>query len=52
MSYRRGMQAINLEMPERIPHTEYLSHRQFIIKITGIDAEDKATGGKAGPAVA
>ena len=52
MSYQRGMQAINLEMPDRIPHTEYLSHRQYIIKITGIDPEDKASGGKAGPALA
>jgi len=26
-------------MPDRIPHTEYLFHRQFILKMTGLDSE-------------
>lgn len=39
MSYRRGWQAIHLEMPERIPHTEYIFHRQFTRKVTGLDPE-------------
>ncbi len=52
MSYERGWKAINLEMPEQIPHTEYISHRQFIMKVTGIDPEDPETSGQAGPALA
>ncbi|MGQ9731037.1 MAG: uroporphyrinogen decarboxylase family protein [Candidatus Zipacnadales bacterium] len=51
MSYERGWKAIHLEMPDRIPHTEYISHRQFIIKVTGIDPEGPE-GQKAGPALA
>lgn len=27
-------------MPDRIPHTEYLTHRSFIMKVTGLDSED------------
>jgi hypothetical protein len=52
MSYQRGWQAIHLKMPEHIPHTEYISHRQFIIKVTGFDPENPEEGGKAGPALA
>ena len=51
MSYERGWKAIHLEMPDRIPHTEYISHRQFTMKVTGIDPEGP-DGGKAGPALA
>jgi hypothetical protein len=51
MSYERGWQAIHLRMPDRIPHTEYISHRQFTMKVTGIDPEGP-DGGKAGPALA
>jgi hypothetical protein len=51
MSYERGLQAINLQMPERIPHTEYISHRQFTMQVTGIDPEGP-DGGQAGPALA
>jgi uroporphyrinogen-III decarboxylase len=47
MSYERGLMAINLEMPEKIPHTEYLYHRQFIIKKTGLDPEDPLESEKA-----
>ena len=52
MSYERGSKALRLEMTDRIPHTEYISHRQFIMKVTGIDPEDPEQGGKAGPALA
>jgi len=47
MSYQRGWQAIHLEMPDRIPHTEYLFHRRFIKKITGYDFEDPSQTHKA-----
>jgi uroporphyrinogen-III decarboxylase len=40
MSFERGWQAINLQMPEQIPHTEYISHRSYILKVTGIDPEE------------
>lgn len=52
MSRLRGISALNLEMPDRIPQTEYISHRQFIMKVTGIDPEDPKQSGKAGPALA
>ena len=40
MSYERGIQAIRLQMPDRIPHTEYISHREFVKKLTGFDPLD------------
>ncbi|MCC6442755.1 MAG: hypothetical protein IT210_04765 [Armatimonadetes bacterium] len=52
MSYERGWQAIHLEMSDRIPHTEYISHRQFIQKVTGFDPENPAEGHQVGPALA
>jgi hypothetical protein len=52
MSYERGRAAIGLEMPDTIPHTEYISHRQFTIKVTGYDPENPSEGGLAGPALA
>jgi hypothetical protein len=47
MSYQRGWQAIHLQMPDRIPHTEYLFHRPFIKKVTGYDFEDASQEGMA-----
>jgi len=41
MSYTRGWQAIHLEMPDRIPHTEYIFHRQFTLQTTGLDPESE-----------
>ena len=41
MSYKDGWQALNLQMPDRIPHTEYISHRQFIKDVTGFDPENE-----------
>lgn len=39
MSYTDGMAAINLEMPDRVPRTEYSaeSHWDLVKKVTGID---------------
>jgi len=52
MSYERGLAAINLEMTDKVPHTEYLSNRQYILKRTGIDIDDPEQGGRAGPEMA
>jgi hypothetical protein len=52
MSYERGRKAIDLEMPDRIPHTENISHRRFIMQVTGLDPEDPQAAGGAGPALA
>jgi len=54
MSYTRGWQAINLDMPDRIPHTEYIFHRQFTKKVTGLDPEsdDPDECARAGAALA
>ena len=47
MSYQRGWQALNLEMPDKIPHTEYIFHKPFTIKVTGLgpdfSEEDRGT---------
>ncbi len=37
MSYERGWQALHLEMPGTIPHTEYCSHPRLVERVTGID---------------
>ena len=37
MSYERGMAALHLEMPDRIPHTEYVSHWELVRHVTGLD---------------
>jgi hypothetical protein len=37
VSYERGLAALNLEMTDKIAHTEYLDHDDFIKKVTGID---------------
>ncbi|MCS7219809.1 MAG: uroporphyrinogen decarboxylase family protein [Anaerolineae bacterium] len=52
MSFQRGWQAIQLEMPDRIPHTEYLTHRSFILKVTGYDPEDPSQAEQAYAALA
>ncbi len=52
MSFQRGWQAIHLEMPDRIPHTEYLTHRPFILKVTGYDPEDPTQAEQAHAALA
>jgi uroporphyrinogen-III decarboxylase len=52
MSYTRGEQAINLQMPDRIPHTEYIFHRQFTLKVTGLDPESADAGERERAAIA
>lgn len=44
MSYSDGMAAINLEMPSRVPRTEYSaeSHWDLIKKVTGIDVSSSS----------
>ena len=39
MSYKDGWAALNLEMPARVPHTEYSveSHWEVVRRVTGID---------------
>lgn len=37
MSYERGIALLKLEMTDKIAHTEYLDHDEFIKKVTGID---------------
>ncbi|MBE3100755.1 MAG: hypothetical protein IMZ47_00555 [Firmicutes bacterium] len=45
MSYQDGMAAINLEMPDRVPRTEYSveSHWDLIKEVTGIKVDSKST---------
>ena len=52
MSFERGWQAIHLQMPDRIPHTEYLFHRPFIKQVTGYDFEDPGEEQQALSAIA
>ena len=47
MSYERGWQALNLEMPDQIPHTEYLSHPGWVKKLTGIDPREEGRAADA-----
>ena len=45
MSYQDGMAAINLEMPDRVPRTEYSveAHWDLIKEVTGIKVDSKST---------
>ena len=52
MSRERGWQAINLRMPDRIPRTEYVSHDEFIRKVTGLDTTVPEQAGRVGPVLA
>lgn len=44
MSYRDGMAAINLEMPDKVPRTEYSAdgHWALIQKVTGMQVDSKS----------
>ncbi len=44
MSFKDGWAALNLEMPPRVPRTEYSaeSHWQLIKSVTGIEVDDKS----------
>jgi uroporphyrinogen-III decarboxylase len=43
MSRERGLQALHLEMPDRVPETEYVSNPKLIERITGLDPENPDT---------
>ncbi len=40
MSYERGRQALFLDMPDTIPHTEYVDHWGLVRHFTGLDPSD------------
>lgn len=42
MSYEIGWQAMNLQMPERVGHTEYCSHPLLVKVVTGQDPREDA----------
>jgi uroporphyrinogen decarboxylase len=46
VSYERGWQALHLEMPDTIPHTEYCSHPRLVKAVTGTDPRDDAEAWK------
>jgi hypothetical protein len=43
MSYERGWQALHLQMPDTIPHTEYCSNPKLIKAVTGCDPREDET---------
>jgi len=47
MSYERGLQAINLQMPDKIPHTEYVTHPRWVRKVTGLDPDNREQAARA-----
>lgn len=51
MSYERGWQALNLEMPDRIPHTEYVSNPEWVKRLTGLDPRKPDEAREAGLAL-
>jgi len=52
MSYERGLAALNLEPTDRVPHTEYLFNRNYILEKTGLDYDDPEQSGRAQQAIA
>lgn len=44
MPHDRGLAALHLEMPDTIPHTEYVSNPRLIEKVTGMSSDDPASG--------
>ena len=47
MSYERGLAALELRMPDRIPHTEYVSHWGLVRHLTGLDPANPAEADEA-----
>ena len=45
MSYENGMAAINLEMPDRVPRTEYSAsrHWKLVQEVTGIKVDENSS---------
>ncbi|NJD02566.1 MAG: hypothetical protein FIA99_08220 [Ruminiclostridium sp.] len=52
MSYERGWSALNLEMTDRIPKTEFVDHDEYIRKITGLDPRNPEQITGIGPSLA
>jgi hypothetical protein len=44
MSLERGRKAIQLQMPDEIPHTQYLSNYEYMAYITGLGVDDPNLG--------
>jgi len=51
MSYERGMAAIRLEGPDEIPHTQYISHLDYMAKVTGLPTDHPDLGRKTAEAL-
>lgn len=47
MSFERGRQAIQLQAPDLIPHTQYCSHPEYMSHITGLPLDHPDLGRKA-----
>ncbi|MBN1294188.1 MAG: hypothetical protein JXB48_20300 [Candidatus Latescibacteria bacterium] len=52
MSFERGWNALHLSMPEKIPHTQYISHDEFTLNKTGINTREPEQQFLAWPALA
>jgi len=52
MSFERGWKALKLEMTEKIPHTQYISHDEFTFSKTGVDTCDPSQQPMAWPSLA
>lgn len=52
MSLSRGLAAINLEPTDKIPHTQQVSHDEYLLKMTGVDTRDLSQQERALPALA
>ena len=52
MSFARGREALHLHTPDKIPHTQYISHDEFTLRKTGIDTRDPEQQSLAWPALA
>lgn len=51
MSYERGWQAINLEMPDKIPQVEFIDNDELIQCKTGLDTRDPEQRNRAWPEI-
>ncbi len=51
MSFERGWAALNLEMTDRIPRTEFIDNDEYIKKITGLDTSKKEQRDLIKPAI-
>lgn len=51
MSIENGLKALNLEMPDRIPQTEFIDHDDYLLKTAGVDTRDPEQRAKAWPTI-